>query len=113
MLIKIIYNIDWVKENVFMLEFLRCFGYQFVYSVQCGNELWYIFLFCYEREFSFYISYIGGKWIWNDFGCGDVQGKGIVIGFMQLYENIDVKGVLQLLKNMFFNWGRVVLLEVL
>ena len=110
---KIIYNTDWAKENVSMPELLRCFGHQPVHSAQRGNELWYISPFRYEREPSFHTSYVGGKWIWNDFGRGDVQGKGTVIGFIQLHENTDVKGALQLLKNIFPNRGRAVSLEAL
>ncbi len=110
---KIIYNTDWAKENISMPELLRYFGHQPVFLRQRGNEYWYISPFRYEKEPSFHTSYIGGKWIWNDFGRGDVQGNGTVIGFMQLHENIDVKSALQLLKGMFPNRGRAVSTEAL
>ena len=96
-----------------MPELLRWFGHEPVRSSQRGNEYWYISPFRYEKEPSFHTSYLGGKWIWNDFGRGDVQGNGTVIGFMQLHENVDVKGALQLLKNMFPNRGQAVSLEAL
>ena len=96
-----------------MPELLRCFGHQPVFLKQRGNEYWYISPFRYEKEPSFHTSYLGGKWIWNDFGRGDIQGNGTVIGFMQLHENVDVKGALQLLKSMFPNRGRAVSLDAL
>lgn len=96
-----------------MPELLRCFGHQPVRTTQRGNEYWYISPFRYEKESSFHTSYLGGKWIWNDFGRGNVQGNGTVIGFVQLHENLDVKGTLQLLKSMFPNRGRPVSLDAL
>lgn len=110
---KIIYNTAWAKENISMPELLRCFGHQPVFLKQSGNEYWYISPFRYEKTPSFHTSYIGGKWIWNDFGRGDVTGSGTVIGFTMLHENVDVKGALQLLKAMFPNRGRAVSLDAL
>lgn len=37
-----------------------------------GNELWYPSPFRNEKDASFHTSFIGGKWIWNDFG--DIGG---------------------------------------
>ncbi len=96
-----------------MPELLSCFGHQPVRISNHGGEYWYISPFRYEKEPSFHTSDVGSKWIWNDFGRGDVAGNGTVIGFMQLHENVDVKGALQLLKNMFPNRGRAVSIESL
>ena len=96
-----------------MPELLRCFGHKPVRTGQRGNEFWYISPFRYEKEPSFHTSNLQGKWIWNDFGKGDIKGKGTVIGFMEFHENVDVKGALQLLKAMFPNRGRAVSLEAL
>ncbi len=110
---KIIYNTDWAKENISMPELLRCFGHEPVQIKRSGTEYWYISPFRYEKEPSFHTSYLNGKWIWNDFGRGDVKGNGTVIGFMQMHENVGVKTTLQLLKGMFPNRGRAVSLEAL
>jgi 5S rRNA maturation endonuclease (ribonuclease M5) len=110
---KIIYNTDWAKENISMPELLRYFGHEPVRLGNRGTEYWYVSPFRYEKQPSFHTSYIGNKWIWNDFGRGDVQGRGTVIGFMELHENVDVKGALQLLKNMFPNRGVAISVEAL
>ncbi len=53
-----------------MPELLNCFGHQPVNIIKQGREYWYISPFRYEKEPSFHTSYLGGKWIWNDFGRG-------------------------------------------
>lgn len=105
---KIIYNSDWAKENVSMPDLLSCFGHEPVRLARHGMEYWYISPFRYEKEPSFHTSYLGGKWIWNDFGRGDVKGSGTVIGFLQMHESVDVSGALQILKNLFPHKGRAV-----
>lgn len=46
-----------------------------------GNELWYPSPFRKETDASFHTSFIGGKWIWNDFG--DIGGT--VVDFAMRY----------------------------
>ena len=110
---KIIYNTDWAKENISMPELLACFGHEPVRLGQRGTEYWYISPFRYEKEPSFHTSYLGGKWIWNDFGRGDVKGSGTVIGFMELHERVGISEALQILKNLFPNRGRAVSMAAL
>lgn len=73
-------------------------GYQPVKERKGGGELWYKSPFRSETEPSFITSYIGGKWIWNDFG--DIGGT--VIDFVMRHENYtSVKDALAFLENMF------------
>ena len=94
-----------------MPELLCCFGHEPAESRNSGRELWYISPFRYEKQPSFHTTNVGDKWIWNDFGRGDVEGSGTVIGFLEMHENVDVSGALQILKNLFPNKGRVVSFE--
>lgn len=105
---KIIYNSEWAKSNIDMPELLSRFGHEPVKSVHHGREYWYISPFRYEKEPSFHTSYLNGKWIWNDFGRGDVAGRGTVIGFLELHERVDVSGALQILKDLFPHRGKVI-----
>ena len=107
------YNSQWAKENISMPALLSCFGHEPVESRNNGRELWYISPFRYEKQPSFHTTNVGDKWIWNDFGRGDVKGSGTVIGFLELHENVDVSGALKILKNLFPNKGRAVSFESL
>lgn len=79
-------------------EIMRRLGYSPVRSEKGGNELWYNSPFRQETEPSFHTSYLGGKWIWNDFG--DIGGT--VIDFVMRHENLSsVKDALSYLKNTF------------
>lgn len=105
---QIIYNAQWAKENIAMPDLLRVFGHEPIRSAKQGNEYWYISPFRYEKEPSFHTFYLGGKWIWNDFGRGDIQGSGTIIGFLELHENVNVSGALKLLKELFPTRSQVV-----
>lgn len=48
-----------------------------------GYELWYPSPFRKEKDASFHTSFIGGKWIWNDFG--DIGGT--VVDFAMRYSD--------------------------
>jgi hypothetical protein len=48
-----------------------------------GYELWYPSPFRKEKDASFHTSFIGGKWIWNDFG----DKGGTVVDFAMRYAN--------------------------
>ncbi|MBC3794967.1 toprim domain-containing protein [Spirosoma utsteinense] len=52
-----------------------------------GYELWYCSPFREEKEPSFHTSYIGGKWIWKDFG----DTGGTVIDFAMRYQEQNGK----------------------
>lgn len=91
-----------------MPDLLAMFGHLPVRIAKQGQEYWYISPFRFEKMPSFHTSYLGGKWIWNDFGRGDVQGSGTVIGFLEMHENVDVSGALKILKEIFPNEGRAV-----
>lgn len=58
-------------------------GYQPVKVMKNGLELWYLSPFRKEAEPSFHTSFLGGKWIWNDFG----DKGGTVIDFVMRHEN--------------------------
>lgn len=105
---RIAYNSAWAKENISMPDLLAVFGHLPVRIARQGLEYWFMSPFRYEKEASFHTSYLGGKWIWNDFGRGDIQGSGTVIGFLQLHENVDVSGALKILKELYPNKGRFV-----
>ncbi|MFN4254411.1 MAG: toprim domain-containing protein [Saprospiraceae bacterium] len=68
-------------------------GFDPVKSAKEGNELWYLSPFRAEKEASFHTSFLGGKWIWKDFG--DMGGT--VIDFAMRFQNTDLKGALAFL----------------
>jgi DNA primase len=108
---QIIYNSAWAKEYVSMPDLLSVFGHEPVTIKKHGSEYWYISPFRYEKAPSFHTSFMNGKWIWNDFGRGDIEGRGTVIGFLQLHENVDVSGALKILKELFPHKGNRVSLK--
>ncbi|WP_138995281.1 toprim domain-containing protein [Larkinella sp. C7] len=64
-------NSDHAKK-LSLPDLLARLGHTPVRSVKDGRELWYRSPFREEQEPSFHTSFIGGKWIWNDFG--DIGG---------------------------------------
>lgn len=64
---------------------------------KAGRELWYASPFRNETEPSFHTSFLGGKWIWNDFG----DEGGTVIDFIMRYKSTDLKGALSFLDDLF------------
>lgn len=64
-------------------DLLARLGHQPVKSQKEGNELWYTSPFRAEAEASFHTSFLGGKWIWKDFG--DIGGT--VVDFAMRYRN--------------------------
>jgi len=73
-------------------------GHEPVKSVKGGRELWYASPFRAEKEPSFHTSFLGGKWIWNDFG--DIGGT--VIDFVMRHQNFSrVNDALRFLEKMF------------
>lgn len=65
-------------------DLLSKLGHSPVRERKGGYELWYCSPFREEKEPSFHTSYIGGKWIWKDFG--DIGGT--VIDFAMRHQNL-------------------------
>lgn len=64
-------------------EIMSRMGYQPTEIKKGGNEYWYNSPFRVEKDASFHTSYLGGKWIWNDFG----DSGGTVIDFIMRHEH--------------------------
>ena len=58
-------------------------GYEPVKVLKGGQELWYLSPFRQEKDPSFVTDYLGGKWIWKDFG----DTGGTVVDFVMRHEN--------------------------
>ena len=90
-------NTDQAKK-LDLPQIMSRLGYEPVRSVKGGNELWYNSPFRAEKEPSFHTSFLGGKWIWNDFG----DDGGTVIDFIMRLENYSsVQDALSFLTRMF------------
>lgn len=73
-------------------------GYEPTAVKKGGNEYWYSSPFRKEKEASFHTSYLGGKWIWKDFG--DIGGT--VIDFVMRHERLNsVKEALNYLEGIY------------
>ncbi|GAB2564412.1 toprim domain-containing protein [Spirosoma aerophilum] len=71
-------------------DILAKLGHQPVRTRKGGNELWYKSPFRNEVDASFHTSFLGGKWIWKDFG----DSGGTVLDFAMSYYGSDIKGAL-------------------
>lgn len=92
-------NADQAKK-LSLPDLLAQLGHEPVKVAKEGRELWYASPFRVEKEPSFHTSFLGGKWIWNDFG--DIGGT--VIDFAMRYQNFrSVKETLTWLEGMFKN----------
>ncbi|GAB3939262.1 toprim domain-containing protein [Larkinella terrae] len=79
-------------------DLLAKLGHSPVRETKGGYELWYRSPFRKEAEPSFHTSFIGGKWIWNDFG----DKGGTVIDFVMRQQNLtSIKDALSFLDDMF------------
>lgn len=83
-------------------DLLTKLGHSPVRERKGGYELWYCSPFREEKEPSFHTSYIGGKWIWNDFG----DTGGTVIDFAMRYQQqngrpASIKDTLAFLSDLF------------
>lgn len=74
-------------------DILARLGHQPIKSAKGGNELWYLSPFRVEKDGSFHTSFLGGQWIWKDFG--DTGGN--IIDFAMRFKNTDLKGALAFL----------------
>lgn len=72
-------------------------GYEPAEIKKGGGEYWYRSPFRKEKEPSFHTSYLGGKWIWNDFA----DSGGTVIDFVMRHEGYSkVSDALRFLESM-------------
>jgi len=73
-------------------------GYEPTSIKKEGKEYWYLSPFRKEKDASFHTSFLGGKWIWNDFG----DRGGTVIDFVMRHESYHrVSDALFFLDNVF------------
>lgn len=85
-------------KQISLPDLLKQLGHSPVKTAKAGRELWYTSPFRNEKDASFHTSYLGGKWIWNDFG--DIGGT--VIDFVMRYEGFtSVKEALIYLESKF------------
>lgn len=73
-------------------------GYEPTLIKKGGNEYWYKSPFRDEKDASFHTSFLGGKWIWKDFGD---RGGTVVDFVMQLKGLNQVGDALQFLEKMY------------
>lgn len=66
-------------------DILSKLGYEPVTIKKGGTERWYLSPFRSEQEPSFVTSFLGGKWIWNDFG----DKGGTVIDFILRHQHFS------------------------
>jgi CHC2 zinc finger len=76
-------------------KFLSKHGFEPVKSRKSGKELWYISPFRSEKTPSFHTSFLGGTWLWNDFG----DTGGTIIDFVMRHQNTDITEALKYLEN--------------
>jgi len=78
-------------------ELMEQLGYEPTEIKKGGKEYWYNSPFRKETDASFHTSYLGGKWIWNDFG----DTGGTVIDFILRHENLtNVRDALKFLNQL-------------
>jgi len=72
-------------KQISLPDLLARLGHEPVKAQKGGHELWYASPFRAEMEPSFHTSFLGGKWIWKDFG--DMGGT--VVDFAMRYRNVS------------------------
>lgn len=78
-------------------DLLSRLGHEPLKVAKGGRELWYRSPFRKEKDASFHTSFLGGKWIWKDFG--DTGGN--VIDFVMRYQGVQFKEALTFLRNVY------------
>lgn len=82
-------------KQINLPDLMMRLGFEPISIKKGGNEYWYRSPFRSEKEASFHTSYLGGKWIWKDFG--DIGGT--VIDFIMRYKGLhSVKEALSYLE---------------
>lgn len=85
-------------KNINLPDLLGRLGFQPTEISKAGNEYWYTSPFRQEKTASFHTTFLGGKWIWKDFG--DIGGT--VIDFVMRYKGFyQVKDALQFLDEIY------------
>lgn len=84
-------------KKIDLPELLSRLGYEPVKVTKSGRELWYRSPFRSEKEPSFHTSFLGGKWIWNDFG----DAGGNVLDFVMRHQGVQFKEALAFLRNLY------------
>lgn len=84
-------------KKIDLPDLLSRLGYEPVKVTKGGRELWYRSPFRNEKEPSFHTSFLGGKWIWNDFG----DAGGNVVDFVMRHEGVQFKEALAFLRNLY------------
>ncbi len=84
-------------KKIDLPDLLSRLGYEPVKVTKGGRELWYQSPFRNEKEPSFHTSFLGGKWIWNDFG----DAGGNVVDFVMRHQGIQFKEALSFLRNLY------------
>lgn len=86
-------------------EIMSRLGHEPISIKKNANEYWYNSPFRAEKDASFHTSYLGGKWIWNDFG----DSGGTVIDFIMRHENYSmVSDALKFLDDMYGKVGNTI-----
>ena len=92
-----------IAKKIDLPDLMLRLGYRPTRTIKDGKELWYLSPFRNEKEASFHTSYLGGKWIWFDFG----DTGGTVIDFVMRHENYsDVRDALAFLRNIYRGKGK-------
>lgn len=84
-------------KQIDLPDLLSRLGYEPMKVTKGGRELWYPSPFRQEKTASFHTSFLGGKWIWKDFG----DAGGNVIDFVMRHQNLPFKEALAFLRNMY------------
>jgi len=84
-------------KKIDLPDLLSRLGYEPVKVTKGGRELWYQSPFRSEKEPSFHTSFLGGKWIWNDFG----DAGGNVVDFVMRHQGVQFKEALAFLRNLY------------
>lgn len=85
-------------KQIHLPNLLEKLGHKPFQITKGGNEYWFLSPFREETTPSFHTSFIGGKWIWNDFG----DKGGTVIDFVMRYKGFyKVKDALQFLDEIY------------
>lgn len=84
-------------KKIDLPDLLSRLGYQPIKVTKGGRELWYPSPFRKEKTASFHTSFLGGKWIWKDFG----DAGGNVIDFVMRHQNLQFKEALAFLRNIY------------
>lgn len=87
-------------------EIMSRLGHEPIRIKNNGNEYWYNSPFRVEKDASFHTSFLGGKWIWNDFG----DSGGTVIDFILKHENFgdDIPRALKYLDGLYGKVGAII-----